>query len=152
MGDKKHTDLNVVIQTGRLGRDIELRHVPSGKVVADFSLAVTGYSNDTHWIDFTAWEKTAEILNQHTKKGDKLTVKGCLRKDSWDDSDGNKKHRTFVLVESIEFMGEKKEGSQQQGSNQNSGQSSNSNQKQDDMFADADGSFKKPFDDESIPF
>lgn len=108
-------NLNVVVLTGRFGRELELKKTQSGKSVLSASIAVNGWKEgETHWIELQAWEKPAEIISQYCSKGSKITVQGELKTSSWETQDGTKRYKTYVLVSSFEFMGEKpkSEGSQ----------------------------------------
>lgn len=106
--------MNSVNLIGRLGRDPELRHTPSGKAVCELNLAVdNGYGENktTVWIGCVLWDKTAEIAAQHLRKGDQCAVSGRLTQDSWDDKEtGKKQTKTKVTVERLHFVGGKKDG------------------------------------------
>lgn len=106
--------MNSVNLIGRLGRDPELRHTPSGKAVCELNLAVdNGYGENktTAWIGCVLWDKTAEIAAQHLRKGDQCAVSGRLTQDTWDDKEtGKKQTKTKVTVERLHFVGGKKEG------------------------------------------
>lgn len=80
-------DLNLYVCTGRLGRDPESRHLPSGEMVCNFSLAVgkkwrdkaSGENREqTTWVRFSAFGKTAELIAQYAVKGSQLRVTGEL--------------------------------------------------------------------------
>lgn len=94
---------------GRLGVEPEMRYTPAGKAVTSFSLAVNrdGKKDETDWIYFVAWEKTAEVIAKYCRKGDQIGVTGNLHQRSWE-KDG-KKHSTYeVKVNRIDFLGSKK--------------------------------------------
>ena len=96
---------------GRLGRDPEMRYTPNGKAVVSFSLAVNrdGKKEESDWIEFVAWEKTAEVIANYCHKGDLLGVTGALQKRSWE-KDGQKRSTFEVKVNRIDFCGGKKSG------------------------------------------
>lgn len=105
--------MNIVILSGRLTKDPDIRYTNSKKAVATFSLAVDdGKAKDgnrkTQFLNCVAWEKTAELLDQYFKKGDGLTVNGKLTSRSYE-QDGKKRYVTEVLVSGIEFPLSKKE-------------------------------------------
>ena len=105
---------------GRLGRDPEMRYTPAGKAVVSFSLAVNrdGKKDVSDWIDFIAWEKTAEVIAQYCHKGDLLGVTGALQHRSWEDKEGKKHSAHEVRVIRIDFCGGgKKNNSQSQSAN-----------------------------------
>lgn len=73
----------LMIATGYVGRDAEIRYLERGLAVASFSMAATrkwGTEDDkkekTTWIKVTAWGKLAEIVNQFAKKGSQVYVEG----------------------------------------------------------------------------
>lgn len=63
---------------GNLGRDAELRSTPSGKAVADFSLATTDWNGETRWWKVTIWQKLAESVTQYLTKGKQVMVQGTM--------------------------------------------------------------------------
>lgn len=70
------SDLNKVMLIGRLGKDPEVRHMPNGKAVVNFSLATSEKWKDkqtgdkkeaTEWHNVVAFERTAEIIAEYTR-------------------------------------------------------------------------------------
>ena len=111
--------MNHVILTGRLTKDPEIRYTESKKAVASFTLAVDdGKGRDgerrSQFIPVVAWEKTAELIDQHFKKGDPLTVIGRITVRSYE-KDGSKRWATEVVASGIEFpLTRKAEGKPQE--------------------------------------
>ena len=105
--------VNKVILIGNLGKDPELRYTPGGQPVATFSLATTERYNDkngqrqdkTEWHSVVAWGKLAELVNQYLKKGRSAYIEGRITTRSWDDKDGNKKYKTEIVANQIQFLG-----------------------------------------------
>jgi single-strand DNA-binding protein len=105
--------VNKVILIGNLGKDPELKYTPGGQPVATFSLATqerftdkSGQRQDrTEWHNIVAWGKLAELVNQYLKKGRTAYIEGRITTRSWDDKDGNKKYRTEIVANSVEFIG-----------------------------------------------
>lgn len=96
--------MNKTFHIGNLTRDPELRNTSTGKAIASFSLAVQD-SKETIFLDFEAWEKTAELVCKYKKKGEPLAVEGRLKVDSWQDKDTQKKRSKVIIVaERIEFL------------------------------------------------
>lgn len=86
---------------GNLGRDAELKHIPSGKAVLSFSVAAAGRSKDqTTWVRCSLWGARGEKLAQHLTKGSRVGVSGTL---STREHDG----KTYVEldVQEIELLG-----------------------------------------------
>ena len=103
--------LNKVFLIGNLGKDVDLRHTPSGQAVATFSLATNEkYMKDNtpvnkvEWHTVVAFGKQAEICNQYLHKGSQVHVEGKIQTRSWDDKDGNKKCKTEIIVTHITFL------------------------------------------------
>jgi len=105
--------MNSVNIIGRLGRDPELRHTPSGKAVCELNLAVDdgwGENKKTAWIGCVLWDKTAELAAQHLRKGDQVGISGRLTQDTWDDKEtGKKQTKTKVTCERMSFTGGRRE-------------------------------------------
>lgn len=97
---------------GRFGKEPELKRTNSGKAVVTFSLAVNreGKKDEADWINFTAWEKTAELISKYCHKGDQIGVNGSLQQRSYEDIDGNKRTVHEVRVNRIYFLGRGKSG------------------------------------------
>lgn len=94
-------DLNVCTFTGRLAADPEVKQTQSGKTVARFRLAVGGFHNDeTYWLDFEAWSKSAEMLAQYRHKGDSVGVVAHAVVDTWE-KDGQKHSRVKFVVDNL---------------------------------------------------
>ena len=115
------SDINKVFLIGRLTKEAELKTFDSGKKNCKFSLAVNGYKDEVSFINCTAWEKTAELINQYVKKGDRVAVDGSLKQSRFEDKDGNKRSAIDVIVNSIQFLTTKQESSNQTNSKQNDG-------------------------------
>lgn len=112
--------VNKVILIGTLGRDPEVKYTQSGTPVAKFSLATNerykdkdgNWQDRTEWHNIVAWQRTAEILAEYVKKGDRLYVEGKLQTSSWDDKQtGEKKYRTEIVANDIVLIGGKRDQS-----------------------------------------
>jgi single-strand DNA-binding protein len=108
--------LNRIILIGRLTRDPELRYVPSGQPVAQFTLAVDRpFTNqqgerDTDFIDIVAWRKLAEQVSQHLSKGRLVAVEGRLQIRSYETQDGQKRRVAEVVADGVRFLDRKATG------------------------------------------
>lgn len=104
---------NTVILIGRLANDIDLRYTSNNKPVINQSIAVTRNQKnqegvyETDFINFQVWGKIAKAMNEYCKKGDLIAIRGQLRVDNYQDKDGNKKSKTYVLLENISFLASK---------------------------------------------
>jgi single-strand DNA-binding protein len=108
--------LNRIILIGRLTRDPELRYVPSGHPVAQFTLAVDrpftnqAGEHDTDFIDIVAWRKLAEQVSQHLSKGRLVAVEGRLQIRSYETQDGQKRKVAEVVADGVRFLDRKATG------------------------------------------
>nr|DAZ56830.1 MAG TPA: Single strand binding protein [Caudoviricetes sp.] len=94
-------DINTCTFTGRLAADPEVKQTQSGKTVARFRLAVGGFRKDeTYWLDFEAWGKTAEALANYRHKGDPVGVVAHAVVDQWE-KDGQKHSRVKFIVDNL---------------------------------------------------
>lgn len=105
-------NLNKVFLFGNLTRDPELRQIPSGQTVCQFSIATNRTYNDkagqkqqqVEYHNIIAWGKQGETINQYLKKGGSILVEGRLQTQSWDDkTTGQKRYKTQIVVESFQF-------------------------------------------------
>ena len=102
--------INIVILTGRLAREPELKYGASGTAYCKFTLAVNRMKKDdpADFIFCSAFGKTAELVAEYVKKGHQLGVKGRLQQETYE-KDGQKVSKTGVTVDKIEFLEGKKE-------------------------------------------
>ena len=106
--------MNTITLLGRLTKNPEARYTSTGKAVTLFTLAVNRYTNsdgqrEADFINCQAWEKTAEVVGNHVSKGDRLLVEGRLQIRSYTDKEGVKRYATEVVVNSVEFIEQKKD-------------------------------------------
>jgi len=112
------TSLNKVILIGNLGRDPEVRQTPSGRPVANFSIATNERWKDkqgnrqerTEWHYIVAWGPKAEFVQNYLKKGRRILVEGKLQTRDWTDKENVKHYRTEVIADNITFMDAAGEG------------------------------------------
>lgn len=112
--------MNKAILLGRLGQDPELRHTQSQTAVCSFSIATTKKikgEEKTVWHSITAWGKLAEICAKYLTKGRQVVVEGEIDLQTWEGDDGQKKYKTIINANNIEFVGENanKDKSEDQG-------------------------------------
>ena len=97
--------MNSVHITGRLTRDPELRFTPSGKAVANFSIAVNYRgSDDASFFDIVAWEKTAEVVSEHLRQGRRVLIDGYLSQRKWDTPEGEHRQKVEIVAQQVEFL------------------------------------------------
>jgi single-strand DNA-binding protein len=100
-------DLNKVMLIGRLGTEPELRYTQQGVPITTFRMAISrqwrdGEGNsreETEWFTVVAWNRLAEICNEHLQKGARVYVEGRLQNRSWEDQQtGEKRFRTEIIA------------------------------------------------------
>ncbi len=107
--------LNVVVLTGRLTADPELRHTPNDIAVTSFTIAVnrrfarSGEERQTDFIDIVAWRNTAEFVCKYFKKGQLIAVEGSIQTRTYQDKEGNKRKAFEIVANNLQFVESKKE-------------------------------------------
>lgn len=104
---------NRVIIAGNLTKDPELRYIPSGDPVANFTVAINrNYTTkagerkeETSFIPVVVWRKQAEHCNQYLRKGSPALVEGRLQQRSWETQEGQKRSIIEVVADRVVFLG-----------------------------------------------
>jgi single-strand DNA-binding protein len=117
-------DINRVTLVGRLTRDPELRHLPSGTPVLQLGLAVNGRQKDEagnwtdkpNFFDVKVFGNQAEMLANHLAKGRRVGIDGRLDWSSWEAQDGGKRSKVEVIANTVQFLDSR--GEQTSGDNQ----------------------------------
>lgn len=122
--------LNKVMLIGNVGNDPEVRYLESNPQnpatnakVASFRLATTERFRDrngelrenTEWHSIVAWRSNADLAEKFIHKGSQIYVEGKLRTRQWTDQTGAKRFTTEVVADTIQLLGKRPEGDQQQG-------------------------------------
>jgi single-strand DNA-binding protein len=106
--------VNKVILVGNLGRDPEVRYMPSGNAVANVTLATTESWKDkqtgekqerTEWHNVVFYSRLAEIAGEYLKKGSQVYVEGSLRTRKWQDKSGNDRYTTEIIANDMQMLG-----------------------------------------------
>ena len=106
--------VNKVIIVGNLGRDPEIRYLPSGDAIANIAVATSFQSKDkntgekkelTEWHRISFFGKLAEIVGQYLKKGSSVYVEGRLQTRKYKDKDGVEKYATDIVAEQMQMLG-----------------------------------------------
>lgn len=98
--------MNIVIMTGNLTADPEMRYTDSNMPVTKFRIGVRGGSKKRGdlFIDVQCWDKLAESVAEYTAKGRLVAVTGELQEDTWEDKDGNKRSKMLINARNVEFL------------------------------------------------
>jgi single-strand DNA-binding protein len=151
---------NNVVLVGNVTRDIELKYIQNGNAVATISLAVSEKyktksgeaREDVCFIDCTCWGRTAEVASQYLSKGSPVLIQGRLKHDRWE-KDGAKHSRHTVTVSTLQLLGSKNDGQQQQGSHQGGQRANQQAPPQQQSAPQQQEAFNAgPVDDNDIPF
>lgn len=105
--------VNKVILVGNLGRDPEMRYLPSGEAIANLAIATSRkYKNkagemveETEWHRVTFFGKLAEIAGQYLKKGRSVYVEGRIKTDKYTGKDGVEKYSTQIIANEMQMLG-----------------------------------------------
>jgi single-strand DNA-binding protein len=103
---------NRAIVVGHLGKDPEVRVTPTGRQVANFTVATNetwvdnngNRSDHTEWHRIVAWGKQAELAGDYLKKGRQVCIEGRLQTRNWDDKTGVKHSTTEIVASRITFL------------------------------------------------
>ena len=156
--------VNKVILIGNLGRDPEVRYLPSGDAVANFSIATTEKWKDksgdmqeqTEWHRIAFFGRQAEICGEYLRKGSSVYIEGRLQTRKWTDKDGNERTTTEIRGDRMQMLGGRGGGSAEMREvSDNGGAESAAPAKKPAVAAAAGGAKKSSgFDDldDDIPF
>ena len=105
--------VNKVILVGNLGRDPEVRYLPSGDPVANITIATSSrYKSktgemveETEWHRVTFFGRLAEIASQYLKKGRPVYVEGRIKTRKYTDKDGIEKYATDIIANEMQLLG-----------------------------------------------
>lgn len=153
--------VNLVILIGNLGKDVELRYMPSGSAVANFSIATSESWKDrqsgekkekTEWHNIAMYGRLAEIAGEYLKKGSKIYIEGKLQTRKWQDNNGNDRYTTDIIADQMQMLDSRSEGGGHgaqgsQGSHQQQGHGQRRSQARPQQAAPVDDTF-----DDDIPF
>ncbi|MSP91447.1 MAG: single-stranded DNA-binding protein [Myxococcales bacterium] len=111
-------NVNKVILIGRLGNQPELRYTPANRAVTELRMAVNHVWTDrsgqrqekTDWFSVDVWDKQAETAERYLQKGREVYIEGRLTNDDWVDKDGQKRSRTKIVCERMQFIGDRRDG------------------------------------------
>lgn len=103
--------LNKVFIIGNLTRDPEIKALPSGSKVASFGVATNRIFKNKEGVkqemveyhNVSAFDRLGELVAQYMKKGQQILVEGRIQTRSWEAQDGQKKYRTEIIADNIQF-------------------------------------------------
>lgn len=103
--------LNKAFIFGNLTRDPEVRSLPSGMNVCSFSIATNRVYKDrdgknqeqTDFHNIVVFGRQADTVSQYLKKGSSAFIEGRIQTRSWEGKDGEKKYRTEIVADRVQF-------------------------------------------------
>ena len=108
--------VNKAILIGNLGKDPEVKFLPSGSAVCNFSVATseswkdkqTGQQQEkTEWHNISMFGKLAEIAGKYLQKGSKVYLEGSIQTRKWQDKDGNDRYTTDIKASQMQMLDSK---------------------------------------------
>ncbi len=111
--------VNKVILIGNLGRDPEVRYMPSGSAICNLRIATSRNWKDkttgerqeeTEWHSVALFDRLAEIAGEYLKKGRPVYIEGRLKTRKWTDKDGNERYTTEVIAQEMQLLGSRDSG------------------------------------------
>jgi len=108
------SNINVVVITGNLTRDPELRSTPSGTSICKLRVAVNSRRKDgqtgewvdkPNYFDVTVWGAQGENCANYLSKGRPVAVEGRLDWREWEDKEGGKRQGVEIIANSVQFLG-----------------------------------------------
>lgn len=118
--------VNKVILLGNLGSDPEVRYLPNGDAVANFSIATsegwkdkqTGENQErTEWHRVVLFRRLAEVAGEYLKKGAKVYIEGRIRTRKWQDQSGQDRYMTEIHGDELQMLDRQANGMGQEAGN-----------------------------------
>lgn len=105
---------NIVVLTGRLTADPELKYTQSNTPVTSFSIAVSrqyksGEETQADFINIVAWRQTAEFITKYFQKGSKIRIVGSIQTRKFTDKNGNTRTAFEVVANNVQFLEPKRD-------------------------------------------
>lgn len=106
--------LNKVILIGNLGKDPEVRYMPNGEAVCNFSIATTDSWKDkqgqkqerTEWHNIVMYRRLAEIAGEYLKKGSSVYLEGRIQTRKWQDKNtAQDRYTTEIIADQMQMLG-----------------------------------------------
>lgn len=111
--------INKVILVGNLGKDPEVRYMPSGSAVTNVTIATSDQWRDkqsgemqerTEWHQVVFFNRLAEIAGEYLKKGSKVYVEGRLQTRKWQDKNGQDRYTTEIVANEMQMLDSPRSG------------------------------------------
>lgn len=105
--------INKVILIGNLGKDPEVKYMPSGDPVTNITVATSETWKDkstgenvekTEWHRVVFFKRLAEIAGEYLKKGSKVYIEGRLQTRKWQGQDGQDRYTTEIVANEMQML------------------------------------------------
>jgi single-strand DNA-binding protein len=106
--------INKVILIGNLGKDPEVRYMPSGSAICNITVATSRQwknkesgekMEETEWHRVSLFDRLAEVAGEYLKKGRSVYIEGRLKTRKWTDKDGVERYTTEVIADVMQLLG-----------------------------------------------
>ena len=133
--------VNKVILIGNVGGDPEIRYMPNGEAVANFSIATTDQWKDkqgqkqerTEWHRIVAYRKLAEIVESYVKKGKSVYISGAIQSQKYTDKQGVDKVSFQIVADELLLLDRAQEQQQQSAPKENAAHAADFDAFEDDI-------------------
>lgn len=144
---------NLVVLSGRLTAEPELKTTPNGVSVCTFSIAVErrhkqGEERQADFINIVSWRSTAEFVSKYFNKGSMIGIEGSIQTRKYQDKDGNNRTAFEVVANNVQFIESKKPQSNGEGNSSPAPESDPLNDLKDRL----DGFEEVDYNDSDLPF
>ncbi len=100
---------NLVVLSGRLTSNAELKTTQNGVSVTSFNIAVdrrgkSGEEKQTDFIPIVAWRQTAEFICKYFKKGNMIGIEGTIQTRKYTDKNGNNRTAFEIIANNVQFL------------------------------------------------
>ena len=111
--------VNKVILIGNLGRDPEIRYMPSGSAICNVTIATSrkwkdkssgDMQEETEWHKVSLFDRLAEVAGEYCKKGKPVYIEGRLKTRKYTDKDGIEKYSTEIVATEMQLLGDREGG------------------------------------------
>ena len=122
--------VNKVIIIGNLGKDPEVRYMPSGSAICNITVATTRQwknkdsgekMEETEWHRVSFFDRQAEIAGEYLKKGSSVYVEGRLKTRKWTDKEGVERYTTEIVSDVMQLLGSRQGGGAPSGGDDDGG-------------------------------
>jgi single-strand DNA-binding protein len=106
--------INKVIIIGNLGKDPEVRYMPSGSAICNVTVATSRQwknkesgdkMEETEWHRVSLFDRQAEIAGEYLKKGSSVYFEGRLKTRKWTDKEGVERYTTEIIADVMQLLG-----------------------------------------------